>query len=58
MAERFRQSVGSNPNRDRSAYVIEQDTLPFSPPRSKWVPVRAEMVVVFDNPYIRQNGSN
>ena len=35
----------------RGAYVLEQDTLPynsFSPPRSKWVPVRAELVVVFD----------
>ena len=29
----------------------------FSPPRSKWVPVRAELVVVFDEPSMRQNGS-
>ena len=25
---------------------------------SKWVPVRAELVVVFDSPYTRRNGSN
>ena len=29
----------------------------FSPPSSKWVPVRAELVVVFDSPMCR-NGSN
>ena len=28
------------------------------PPRSKWVPVRAELVVAFDQPCMRQNGSN
>ena len=26
----------------------------FSPPRSKWAPVRAELVVVFDEPYMRK----
>ena len=32
------------------ACVLEQDTLTisFSPPRGKWVPVRAEMVLVID----------
>ena len=30
----------------------------FSPSRSKWIPVRAELVVVFDWPYMRCNGNN
>ena len=36
------QSVGSNPGRD--TWVSEQNC--FSPPSGKWVPVRAEMVLV------------
>ena len=42
------QSVGWNPGHDTC--VPEQDTHYncFSPPRGKWVPVRAEMVLVID----------
>ena len=34
--------MGSNPGCNRGAGVLEL----LSPPRSKWVPVRAELVVV------------
>ena len=44
--------MGSNPDRDRGAYVIEQDTLPILAslhPVINWYQrVWAELVVVFD----------
>ena len=50
MAERFSASdlcfVGSNPGCDHLSKTLYRNC--FSPPRIKLVPVRAELVVVFD----------
>ena len=47
-ADSVQQCVGLNLGRDTC--VPEQDTINycFSPPRGKWGPVRAEMVLVID----------
>ena len=46
---------------NRAACVLRQDTLPpiasLHPGVNGW-PVRAELVVVFDESYMRRNGSN
>ena len=57
-----RQNVGSNPDQQRCLWPWKKlkNVIVSLHPRSQWVPVRAELVVVFDQlyMYMRRDGSN